>query len=67
MKPKFNVGDRIARTGYERSASERLTIDEIVSDGRPFCSQWWYICTDERGKRCNGLVGVVDGCFHRIN
>ena len=64
--PRFNAGDKIARTGYEYSSLERMTVDEIVSDGQPFCPQLWYICTTERGKRVNGLVSVVDGCFHKI-
>lgn len=66
-QPKFNVGDHIVRTGYEWDKSENITIDEIVSDGQPFCPQLWYIATTDRGKKVNGLVSVVDSCFHLLN
>ena len=66
-KPKFKVGDVLVRKAYRNDASivlrDEITILEIVSDGRPFCPQLWYICKDYSGKMCNGLVGVVDGCF----
>lgn len=64
---KFRVGDRIVRTGYEWSSSERMTINEIVSDEHPICPQIWYITTNDRGKKMNGLVSIVDGCFHLID
>ena len=65
--PKFHVGDVVVRSAYRDSKSavlrDECTIVEIVSDGRPFCPQLWYICTDYRGRACNGLVGVMDDCF----
>jgi len=63
---KFSVGDKIARTGYEWSKSERMTITGIISDGHPFCPRLWYVTMDDRGNKRNGLVGIVDGCFHKI-
>ena len=64
---RFSVGDKIARTGYEKFSSERMTVLGVVSDGRPFCPQLWYITEDDRGNRHNGLVKIVDSCFHLIN
>ena len=66
MSTKFKVGDMIARTGYENHSSERMTVLGIVGDGRPFCPQLWYVTVDDRGDRHNGLVGIVDDCFHKI-
>lgn len=64
---KFKVGDTLVRTAYKNSQSafirDEFTITEIVSDGRPFCPQLWYIGKNYRGKEINGLVGVVDSCF----
>ncbi len=67
MEAKFNVGDRIARTGYEIFSSERMTIDEIICDNHPICPELWYICTNDGGRKSHGLVGVVDKCFHKID
>lgn len=66
-KARFKAGDRIVRTGFEWCSSERMTIDEVISDEHPICPQMWYITTNDRGKRMNGLVAVVDGCFHLLN
>lgn len=66
MNTKFSVGDRIARTGYEKHSSERMTILGIVSDGHPICPQMWYMTSDERGNTRSGLVSIVDDCFHKI-
>lgn len=67
MKTKFNVGDVVVREAYKDAKSafsrDECTILEIVSDGRPFCPQLWYICQDCSGKICSGLVGVMDECF----
>lgn len=67
MSMKFNIGDRIARIGYEKFSSERLTILGIVSDLDVFNPSLWYITMDDRGDRHSGLVRVVDGCFHKID
>ena len=65
--PKFHVGDVVVRSAYRDSKSAMLrdecTIVEIVSDEHPICAQTWYVCVDYRGRRCNGLVGVMDDCF----
>ena len=65
--PKFNVGDVVVRTAYRDSKSAMLrdecAIVDVVSDEHPICAQMWYVCADYRGRRCNGLVSVMDGCF----
>jgi hypothetical protein len=66
MATKFSVGDKIARTGYEKFASERMTVLGVVSDEHPICPRLWYVTVDDRGDKHNGLVGIVDDCFHKI-
>lgn len=65
--PKFNVGDVVMRKAYRNDKSvvmrDEMTIVEIISDEHPICAQMWYVCVDYRGRRCNGLVGVMDSCF----
>lgn len=65
--PKFNVGDVLVRSAHKNDSCaflrDEITIEEIVSDGRPFCPQLWYICKDYKGKIVSGLVGVVDSAF----
>lgn len=65
--PKFSVGDVVVRIAYKDSKSaimrDECTINEVVSDGHPIVPQMWYVCTNFRGQRCNGLVSVMDDCF----
>ena len=65
--PKFHVGDVVVRTAYRDSKSammrDECTIVAVISDEHPICAQMWYVCTDYRGRRCNGLVSVMDDCF----
>lgn len=65
--PKFQVSDVVVRAAYQNMKSammrDECTILEIVSDEHPICAQMWYVCADYRGRRCNGLVSVMDDCF----
>ena len=65
--PKFHVGDVVVRSAYRDSKSAMLrdecTIVEIVSAEQPICAQTWYLWVDDRGRRCKGLLGVMDDCF----
>ena len=67
MKAKFKAGDILVRAAYKNKKSafarDEMKVLRIVSDNHPICPQLWYICEDYRGKRCDGLVGVVDECF----
>ena len=70
MEAKFKVGDVIFRSACKDCKSsylrEECTVVDIVSDGRPFHPQLWYITVDTRNKVRNGLVSVVDGCFEKV-